>query len=171
MFRPEKRAAIEQAVTSGCYASVASAVTSLGTIAADFYDPDFAARVSDCAGFDSGCDDELAARWFARFRADRPPLDDAGAPVLFWHGGADVTIPPGRARCAIDKVTAEMGTRATICGDPDADHGTIVPQAMPFVSSWLGARLLGEPEPAACAGIEALGPGADVCAMPPPNVD
>ena len=111
--------------------------------------------------------------WWPRFKADRPPLDAAqGAPVQVFFGKNDALISPGIAYCARDKMVQDMEggtTPLTVCGDADADHTGVVRQNMQWGLDWIGARLLGAAEPAACDSFEVL--GSTSCQVPPGFAD
>lgn len=175
LFVPSVRPALLNIVQS---CEFYPSLTTLGTYAEDFLQPDFMAAVQAC-GFDpAACRGGLAGKWEARFKADRPTLDRRGAPVVMWHGKNDDVIATPFAKCAIDKLRQDLpGTNSTakftLCGDANADHESVQGNNVAWVTKWIEARAFGSPEPAACAGEEALtNPGIPlVCQTPPGNQD
>lgn len=171
IFKPEKRAAIDALYKNTCVSDFDDAIVTLGNTAADFYEQAFIDDVGMCAAVDSGCDNALAMKWQPRFRADRPKLDGAGAPVTLWQGALDRDVAADRAMCGVDKIKADLagGTASfTVCGDAQANHGGIVKRNVPWILSWIAARAKGAASPS-CPGVEAL--GGVTCAMPPSNTD
>ena len=179
-IQPDKRDALKVLLTTKCSGELGDAMPSFGATPRDFFDPAFVDAVGLCAIANTDCDKEPAATWLKRFRADRPTIDVAGAPIVIWQGKNDTTIPPERVVCGMDKIKkdiADAGAAAkitlTVCGDKDADHGGVVQRNMDWVNTWIGARLRGEKDPS-CAGREVLVTAKGdpiVCATPPENVD
>ena len=56
-------------------------------------------------------------------------------------------------------------TPGMICYDAQAAHRPLVNRKADYVNDWIGARTLGEPEPAACPDAFTK----TICATPPPN--
>jgi len=86
-----------------------------------------------------------------------------------WQGAMDATLTPDRAQCGFDRMKKDlMGapSRLPICGDPAGTHGGVVRNDMPYMLDWLGARLMGTAEPAACTP-----PPMNTCPSLPPNID
>jgi alpha-beta hydrolase superfamily lysophospholipase len=73
------------------------------------------------------------------------------APLLLVMGSADTWVVPARVRhlydqlCAIDQVVELLEV-------PDADHGTVVPEATPTITAWFEARFADEPATSTCPG-------------------
>ena len=177
LFKPEVRSAL-QGYVSSCSFEASPAV--LGFSAADFFQPDFLDAVAGCGVFGAdACSGGLAGTWETRFRADRPQLDPAGAPVVMWHGANDAVIEPALAKCAIDKLSADLqpleGTAArfTFCGDAAADHESLLSNDIAWVARWIEARAGNGGEPPSCPGSDALegGNGPLSCLTPPGNDD
>ncbi len=185
MFLPRALAGVRSYIEDGCLLDEETRIPMLGTMASDLYDPAFGDDVAGCAISPDSCGSAVAMRWQSRFLADRPHLDAKGAPVMLLFGGADTTITPPRAQCAIDRVTADLaapGATATltVCGDPLATHsGVATGEKTPFAATrrmmrpaleWLDARLLGAPPPAPCsARIVPAGMPEPPCTTPPSN--
>jgi hypothetical protein len=173
LFLPSVRKALKK-FTSSCRFFEPIPVE-FGTFTRDFFQADFLQAVGDCGVFgDASCTDGLAKTWDTRFKADRPALDQHGAPILMWHGANDMVIAPPYAKCAIDKIRADLpangqSAKFTFCGDPIADHETLLARDLATTIRWIDARAFGSPEPGACAGEEVL-PQPLVCPEPPSNV-
>ena len=96
-----------------------------------------------------------------------------------WHGANDLVIEPPLAKCAIDKISADLpplkGATAkfTFCGDAGADHESLLSNDVAWVTRMIEARAGNAGEPPACPGIGALegGQGPLTCLTPPGNVD
>ncbi|MBI5536799.1 MAG: alpha/beta fold hydrolase [Deltaproteobacteria bacterium] len=186
VLKPEKQEAARTLLTTQCLSGVSDHIADLGAANEDFFDPDFLKNVTTCA-LGGSCTAPPADKWDPRFKKDRPALDPQGAPILIWQGALDHTVTAGYAKCGFDKIRADLGASADklkVCGDPTAIHGGfigdevnlsdgITRRGMDWVNEWISARTLGTPEPAACAGEEALAGsgGTLVCATPPKNVD
>jgi pimeloyl-ACP methyl ester carboxylesterase len=177
LFKPEKRAALQGLVSTCAFPPDPSTDPGvLGLYPSDFFEPNFLEAVSLCGivGGDA-CASGIGGTWETRFRADRPKLDRNGAPVLMWQGALDAVIPTPFAKCAIDKIAADLpanggSAKFTLCGDADADHETLLPRNVAWVTRWIDARTLGAAEPPVCPGESALG-GPLMCPEPPGNVD
>lgn len=177
LFKPEARAALAGFVSSCEFNTPLPA--EFGTTPADFLQPDFYSAVTTCGVYGAEtCSGGLAGTWESRFRADRPHLDRAGAPVLMWAGGQDVVIEPAVAKCAIDRLTADLPSGSgpasfTFCGDSAADHESLIGDQLGFVSRWIDARARGAGAPESCPGEEALQGGGPplMCLTPPGNDD
>jgi pimeloyl-ACP methyl ester carboxylesterase len=174
LFNPDKRALLSTYVATCNFSSTScnfinSPPEGFG-LASEFFDGPFFAAVSAC-GFDrSQCKaSPLAKTWEQRFVSDRPTLDRNGAPIVLWHGAADPVIPAPFAKCAVKKITRDLGLNKngdpdaddsdvekivnspafSFCGDPYADHDQILSDNALWISQWITARALGEPEPTA----------------------
>ena len=141
-------------------------------------EPNFYAAITACGVNRAACNSGLAATWEQRFRADRPRLDRSGAPVLMLGGRADFVIEPDVTKCAYDKVASDLppnGGSASFkfCGDPDADHESLIGNQLSWITGWIEARARGGADPGSCPGIEALqGDGPPLtCRNPPGNDD
>lgn len=159
LFLPKVGNALKK-FTSSCNFFEDPSVLGLNT--SDFFKADFLKAVGNCGLFgDSYCTGGLAGTWEQRFKNDRPTLDPRGAPIVMWHGANDLVIPPPFAKCAIDKIRADLpangqSAKFTFCGDPMADHETLLARDLAWVMRWIDARAFGAPEPDACPGEEAL---------------
>jgi pimeloyl-ACP methyl ester carboxylesterase len=168
LFKADKQAAIQSFVDNECYGS--TALTALGTYAADLYDPAFTNSVSLPAANGNACGatDTVCTKWITRYTADRPHIAGSAAqvPIFVAYGLKDETLTPDRMRCAMDRLKAD-NAKATVCVDADPGHQTIVSQRGDYVSDWIGNLTLGEPAPPACATNESA--LTTPCATPPPN--
>jgi pimeloyl-ACP methyl ester carboxylesterase len=148
----------------------------LGTLPSDIFQASLINAVGPCGvSGGSACTSGLAATWERRFRADRPKLDAAGAPVVLWQGANDLVINPLLAKCGIDKISADLPpssrtAKFTQCGDPVAAHEDLLSNQMGWVTRWIDARALGTAEPAACQTLESI-TGPLMCLTPPGNQD
>jgi pimeloyl-ACP methyl ester carboxylesterase len=175
LFKPAVRNALKSFVST-CQFEADPSV--LGASSADFLQPDFLAAVGECGVFGGAdCASGLAATWERRFRADRPKLDPRGAPVVMWQGALDAVIPTSLAKCAIDKLGADLpagNTPATftLCGDAAADHESLESNNAAWVTSWIEARARRGAEPPSCPGESALElDGVPLSCMTPPGND
>lgn len=128
VFATAKQQAAKDAMFTGdCFD--AALVQGLGATPSDFFDSTYVNNVGGCA-LGGACSDSLSTEWMARWLADRPALDPAGAPLLVVFGGKDAIVTPPRQQCAIDRFTANLGSGATAtvkyCNDPDAGHDDLV---------------------------------------------
>jgi predicted esterase len=142
---------------------------SLGRTTADFLDPAFLDAVGTC-GVRGGaaCESGLAARWDARFRADRPHLDPRGPVLLTWHGARDALVPPDFSQCAVERIEADLAhtnVEHTACGDPLGEHETVLSRQAAWTAQWIAARTVGGAAPPPCATWNDL--SVAVCAQPP----
>lgn len=176
LFKPAVRPALNSFVST-CQFEADPSV--LGATSADFFQADFLAAVGECGVFGGAdCASGLASTWERRFRADRPKLDPRGAPVVMWQGALDAVIPTSLAKCAIDKITADLpassaSAKFTLCGDALADHESLESNNAAWVTSWIEARARRGAEPASCPGESALegDQGPLSCMTPPGNDD
>lgn len=128
VFAAAKQQAAKDTMLSGeCYD--ATMLQALGATPADFFDSTYVTNVGGCST-GGACSDPLSMKWMARWLADRPPLDPAGAPMLVVFGGQDAVVTVGRQQCAVDKFTQDLGSGATAtvtyCNDPQAGHDDLV---------------------------------------------
>ncbi|MCC6647577.1 MAG: hypothetical protein IT374_18655 [Polyangiaceae bacterium] len=145
----------------------ATAPSSFGVMKGpDLFTSEYQTEVGNCGLTDApaSCSSPLAAKWRARWVADRPDPDPS-IPVVWWQGAKDTTIAPNRARCGVDRLKA-FGADLTVCGDASADHQSIVSAPTAWVRAYLAHRLLDGPAPPACADgvVDAV-----TCSVPPPN--
>lgn len=169
-------------------------------LAAEFFEPTFFQTVASC-GFDrAACEaSPLAKKWHKRFISDRPTINRNGGPIVLWHSAPDAFVPAPFAKCAIKKITRDLGlnksadvdgddaeveriannTAFSFCGDATADHDQILSRNAAWMSQWIAARGAGGPEPTAggCLtirqfkqAVEATGQ-AFTCPRPPGNRD
>jgi alpha-beta hydrolase superfamily lysophospholipase len=164
-FKAAKRADVKKFVDGTCESAV-DTITQLGNDITDVYDSPFTSALEGPAAFGSQCQDDLCTKWHRRFNDDRPHFTGAQlqVPILLPYGGMDTTIPPDRMGCVIDRLDSDKASYK-VCYDPNASHTPIVDVKSDYVNGWIGARTLGEPEPAACP--DAFTKTA--CATPPPN--
>jgi len=176
LFKPQVRGALSRFVAS-CNFYEPLRPEEFGNTAADFLQPDFYNAVTACGVYGGeACGSPLASTWHNRFRADRPPLDRSGAPVLMWAAKNDRVIDPSLSKCAIDKIASDLpaGSPAkfTFCGDDDADHESLIGDQLGWITRWIEARARGAAEPEACPGESAIqGSEPLSCLTPPGNVD
>lgn len=152
VFQAAKQAAAKDALLGGeCYDT--AKLQALGASPSDFFDSTYVSTVGGCA-LGGSCTDPLATTWKARWIADRPAIDPAGAPILIYFGGQDTFVTPGRAQCARNKIASDLGSTPTLvqyCFDPDAAHRDIIRAAAPdYVNQWIAAQAGIGPAPAAC---------------------
>jgi pimeloyl-ACP methyl ester carboxylesterase len=174
LFKPEKRDLLKSYVSTCDFNSTFCTFINPPPdgfgLASEFFDGPFFEAVSAC-GFDrSLCNaSSLAKTWEQRFVSDRPAIDRNGARIVLWHGATDAIIPAPFAKCAIKKITRDLGLNQnanvdaddadveriantptfSFCGDRTADHDQILSNNVAWVSQWISARALGEPEPTA----------------------
>lgn len=171
LFAAAKADAIESFVKNTCWEQKADVLKPLGTYADEYFDPAFVSSVAKPSlGVVGGCatNDAVCLKWQARYSNDRPHLTGKAAqtPILVAYGGKDDTIPPGRMKCAFDRLH-EDNAQFSVCVDPEQGHGGIVSAKADYVSDWIASVALGAPAPAACAAGEAA---INVpCETPPPN--
>jgi pimeloyl-ACP methyl ester carboxylesterase len=139
-------------------------------LASEFFEPQFFAAVASCGADRSTCNaSPLAKKWEQRFISDRPTINRNGGPIVLWHGAFDDVIPAPFAKCAIKKITRDLGLNTTadvdaddveveriantpafsFCGDAAAGHDQILSNNAAWVSQWIAARSAGGPEPTA----------------------
>ena len=174
LFNPDKRNLLRSYVSTCDFSSTFCTFINLPPdgfgLASEFFDGPFFEAVSAC-GFDrSLCNaSALAQKWEQRFVSDRPAVDRNGARIVLWHGAADPIIPAPFAKCAIKKITRDLGLNNnanvdaddadvekiansptfSFCGDASADHDQILSHNAAWVSQWIAARAVGDPEPTA----------------------
>jgi alpha-beta hydrolase superfamily lysophospholipase len=183
VFLASKRAAIKSfAETEGWYAGTPpwALLYTLGSSAADIYDPTFMAAIGDYAPGVNATDcptdsnGPLCQKWKARYLADRPHLSatTAQVPTLLLWGEQDQTITPPRITCAIDRLKSD-GVNLTLCIDPGSDHESLLGVKADYASDWLAAKVLGETAPPDCAlhseSDIMMNGAAATCATVPPN--
>ncbi|GAC1529830.1 MAG: hypothetical protein NVS3B10_26220 [Polyangiales bacterium] len=172
-FRADKRDLVQKIFANDC--DLGPQMPTLGKTPSDFFEPAFVDAVGNCAITDSGCDVEPAKTWAARFKADRPPVDPAGASMVIWEGGKDTAVTPDRVACGVETITAQLKAATpaatatlTACGDKDADHAGVITNGVDWTMRWVAAVVKGDKAPA-CPGFDAI--GAPKCATPPTNTD
>lgn len=156
VFQTDKQDAARDVILNDCYDK--AGLVALGENPSDFFDEAYVEFVgSACAvnPFLPDCSHELAVKWKARWEEDRPAIDANGAPILAVFGGMDTTVPIGRAACARNKLTGDLGTGAsttlTFCLDAMLEHRDIVRSAqVEYLNEWVAAKAGAGPEPAAC---------------------
>ncbi|HVY44750.1 MAG TPA: hypothetical protein VHB21_02680 [Minicystis sp.] len=176
MIQDAKRADVKAAITTRCFADLATEAASLATKASDLFDPTFVHQVSQCAvaGGGAACHTGAAKTWNPRFSADRPNVDASGAPIVVWQGEADTTIPPNEATCGKDALVRDLKgheDRLTYCGDAGATHGGVVERDVDWVVQWIDHATGHGPAPKACPAFAPKdGMGQPVACNPiPPN--
>lgn len=171
LIKPEKQAAVTTLVTTQCLTPVAEGMKTLGAIPADYFVPTAVDVLGNC-GLSGTCTAEPSPKWFARFLADRPAIDTAGAPIVMWFGEKDSTVTPGFARCAVEKIQVDLGatgtTAITTCADPDGDHSSGPRKQAAWVNDWIAARVDGTAAPT-CTAPKAPADGGAACPALPPN--
>ncbi len=71
------------------------------------------------------------------------------APVLMYHGDADTTVPPILSTVTLGKYCA-VGATVELKTYAGADHGSVIPAALPDIVAFFEARLAGEPAATSC---------------------
>jgi pimeloyl-ACP methyl ester carboxylesterase len=128
VFQSAKQTAAKTTILGDvCYDS--AMLQALGSTPADFFDSNYVNVVGNCA-LGGSCTDQLSATWKARWIADRPAIDPAGAPMLVLFGGQDTFVTVGRQQCAENKWGAELGSGATATveynNEPSSGHRDLV---------------------------------------------
>ncbi len=171
LLQPDKQDAARTLLTTKCLDDVATGIKGLGTEADAYYTADAVNGLAEC-GFNGDCTVDPGPAWKPRFLVDRPPIDPDGAPIVMWFGAMDTTVTPGYARCALDKVAADIGasgtTVVTACEDDGAVHITVPPRDVAWANEWIAARLSGGTEPT-CTPPAAVKDGGAACPSLPPN--
>lgn len=177
VFQTAKQQAAKDAMIGGeCYDK--AKLTALGNKPSDFFDMNYVNNVGfSCAATPIGSDCTKAPStpagdaplWLSRWKQDRPALDAMSAPILFWYGGMDTAVTPGRAQCARNKFAKDLSatgatTTVSYCFDANASHRDI-PRgtASDYVNQWIAARAGAGGEPAACPTF----PTGLTCQTPP----
>lgn len=185
LFQPRVLDGIRSFVEDACLLEAETRLPPLGMTPADLFEQTFNDDVSTCALDPRTCTSPLAQKWRDRLAADRPHVDPAGAPIWVGFGGADATITPPRARCALDRLRSDLGAQGatatlTVCGDPRGLHGQIggINDNYPLATSrllmepalrYLEHHLLGAPAPTCSEDILPPGTPMPDCPQVPPN--
>jgi pimeloyl-ACP methyl ester carboxylesterase len=168
MFKPEKRALVEQTMIGGSACYDVDHLKQLGATPADFFDTTWVDQVgTQCADIGTDCTPPDAAKWLARWQRDRPTLDPTGAPMLVWYSAADKNVTPGFAQCARDRFATDLaaaGSTATVsyCYDQTSMHSEVPKVNADHVNRWIAARAGLGAEPT-CAPF----PSGAKCQTPP----
>ncbi|HXU74117.1 MAG TPA: alpha/beta fold hydrolase [Polyangia bacterium] len=170
MFQPSKRDLVRTTLVAGQSCYDATDLQMLGTTTSDFFDQSFIDNVgSNCAAtpFNVDCSSPDATKWLARWKADRPPLDPMGAPLLVWYSGGDQDVTVGFAQCARDRFASDLADPSatatiTYCFDPSSGHTSVPKMNADHVNHWIAARAGIGSEPS-CAPF----PTGQTCATPP----
>jgi len=85
----------------------------------------------------------------SRLEENSPGVRPSAVPIFLYHGEADEQIPVAASQLVLDRYCAN-GTTAYRRTWPGADHGGVVPLALPDIVAYLDARLAGEPAPTSC---------------------
>lgn len=166
-FQESKRDAVRALVSSSCMDALVARLSELGSKARDYFDPAFVDALGNCGALDTDCDSPTAMKWLPRFRADRPKVD-ATIPIAVFHGGKDTSVPPDRAACGIDRLSADLAgapATLTLCGDAEATHDAIKRRNL----KWITSFVQGAPQP--CGDIKTISAAPLMCATPPTNAD
>ena len=101
--------------------------------------------------------------------ADRP-LADKTIPLVIWQGALDNAVSPDRQQCGVDRL-AFQNAPVTVCGDPNADHGSIAASiaAGSWSEQYLYAQLLGGAPPGACPAMTRADGSKPSCPALPKN--
>lgn len=174
MIQPAKRDMVKSFLMNQCMPSAPPGVdiTTLGATPSDFFDNNFINSIGPCGTGFGSCSDATALTWTARFKADRPPIDPKGPPLLIFNGGMDTNFPPPRAQCMFDKLAADLAgataptTTIAGCLDPNAQHFDIMRKDVDYANQWIAARAGIGPEPSPCMPF----PTGLTCQTPPPNL-
>jgi pimeloyl-ACP methyl ester carboxylesterase len=168
LFRADARATIKQFVETQCWADSYPQLEALGTYAYELFDQSMVDSIGDAAAFGTcPAGNALCEKWIARYIADRPKFTGATAqvPILFLYGGKDTSLPPARAKCALDKLNAD-GVNLSFCYEPEGGHGELINVRGDYVADWIAQQALGAAAPPACPSADAF---TATCATPPPN--
>lgn len=144
VFVPSKQAAAKDTMLGGeCYDS--AKLQALGASPADFFDSTYINDVGVSCALSGSCNDALQLLWKSHWDADRPAIDANGASMLVVLGGKDTLVNPGRAQCAMDKWTSDLGSaataRITYCYDSTAAHSDLVRTAdVDTVLQWIASQ-------------------------------
>ncbi len=71
-------------------------------------------------------------------------------PIFIYHGDADDTVPVGVSKLMLDRYCAE-GVTVERKVYPGAGHVDVIAAALGDITSWLDARLQGDPAPSTCS--------------------
>jgi pimeloyl-ACP methyl ester carboxylesterase len=159
-------AAAKQVLVGGdCYDSVGLAA--LGTNSPDIYTSDFVNDVGgNCALGGGDCSSPASTLWLSRWKADRPPIDPAGAPILVWLGALDTFLAPNLAQCVEDTVTANgANSLMTYCYDLTATHNSLVRADSDYVNEWISFKAGIGADPGSCPVFDS----GSLCRQPPIN--
>lgn len=159
-------AAAKQVLVGGaCYDSAGLAM--LGTSSSDIYNASFVSDVGvNCADGAGDCSSPASTLWLSRWKADRPPLDPAGAPMLVWFGALDTFLKPSLAQCVHDTATTEVGASLVrYCYDQTATHNSLVRADSDYVNKWIGFQAGIGSDPGSCPTFDSGG----TCLVPPVN--
>jgi pimeloyl-ACP methyl ester carboxylesterase len=185
-FKSEIRAKIKDFVDTVCWSGDYPKLKAIGTVASDFFDPQFVSAVSSTAGLGGPCPTDpalnaICERWIPRYLADRPKTfagSAANVPILVTRGALDTTIPNDYFACGVDALSGEVDANArsplSFCFDPNADHGGIVRAHNDYAVEWIMNKTMGTALQATCPGttnVDAVDDaGAKVaCPRIPPN--
>jgi pimeloyl-ACP methyl ester carboxylesterase len=169
LLQADKRDPARQLLSTQCLDEVAEQIGTLGPRPIDYFTPEAVDVLGPC-GITGDCTAAGAAPGGTRFKTNRPPVDAAGPPIAMWFGGADTTIPPSFARCAVDKLERDVGTSGTTrlvsCLDPTATHTAVPAAQAAWVNAWIGARVSGGTEPTCTEPPRPAAGGAECPAVP-----
>ena len=172
LIQPAKQAQVTTMLTTECLDDLAADMANLGTDASDYFDPTAAQNLAQCA-FTGDCTGDPAPTWQPRFYADRPAIDTSGPPIAIWYGGKDITITPAYAQCEVERLARDLSaggtTAVTTCHDPDAEHLTVGPRNIGWVSDWIAAKVAGTAAPTCPPLPDPNSAGGAACPGLPPN--
>jgi pimeloyl-ACP methyl ester carboxylesterase len=175
LIKPEKRELARQMLEHDCLDEFSANLPNLGAAPADYFTQEAIDTLGLCGASGDCAAAEAVSPWPARFRADRPPVDANGPPILMWFGGQDALITPGYARCGYDKLARDVAspgtTQLTMCFDPDAIHSRVPIRDVAWVNDWIAARVGGGPEPTCTPPLPPEQGGAQCTQLPPNDKD
>ncbi len=138
-FKHERRGQLAALLDTRCASDLDADLK--GEHAADLYDRAFTEAIATCLANRAACS-TITRTWAERMRSDQPAPDRAGAPVVFWAGGRDENMTPGRTRCALDHLRRSgLGLdKLTVCVDPRANHRGVLEKNLATLLAQVAAR-------------------------------
>jgi hypothetical protein len=138
-FKHERRGQLAALLDTRCAVDLDTDLK--GERASDLYDRAFAEAITTCLANRATCS-AITRSWADRMRSDQPAPDRAGAPVVFWAGGHDENVTPGRARCGLEQLRRSgLGAdKLTVCVDPRASHRGVLQRNLATLVAQIAAR-------------------------------
>ena len=174
LFKPEKRAAIQQFIDDTCWGPSYPVLEGAGTVITDLFDADFVNSIQNAATNDAPCQDATCSKWIGRYLEDRPHLTGKAAttPLLVPYGDSDMTLTSDRAACAFDRLRADS-KNLSVCVKRGAGHTGIVGVTSDYVNEWISHYTYGTAAVPACdldeTAIVDKNGAKVICSVPPSN--